>query len=210
MTRKTREGLINFQKKEGRETETTISEWLHEGAKYSYSVASCYMKMRKFKEAAEYLYQSASMYRGLGFIEKSEEILNLLKFLLSKHDIGLQNQFLQEIDKLRKQTSKSLRSREFIYIYISCPNCHTEHQIRASLATIVIKKCFKCQTKFSIFYDDDAQEFYTNFLEKPKVKPLNHMIRMENDKVKFCARCGLNVGIIAKFCMRCGLRILKE
>jgi len=210
ITGKLTTGTINFQDQAGRETKTTISEWLISGAIYTSNIASCYEKMEAHEKACEACYQSASMYRGLGFIEESEEQLKDLENILPKIDEGIQEKFLHEINRLRKQTSESLRSRDFTFIFISCPSCHNNHQIRASQTTVAIELCSKCQAKFSVYYDDSAQEFYTNILEEPKVKVLSRSDGLERDEVKFCVRCGLNMGIIAQFCTRCGLKILRN
>jgi len=150
------------------------------------------------------------MYRGLGFIEKSEDILNIIENLLPKIEEKNQEILIYEVAQLRKRTSESLRTRDFIYIFVSCPSCNKEHRIQASQTTIATIICKSCRTKFSIYYDDNKQEFYTNILEKPKIKTISRKGQLERDVVKYCARCGLKVGNVVHFCARCGLKILRN
>ncbi|MHA1439018.1 MAG: hypothetical protein ACTSPD_15710 [Promethearchaeota archaeon] len=72
--------------------------------------------------------------------------------------------------------------------------------------------CKQCGAKFSVFYDPEAREFYTNLLKRPKIKAPKlktdqQLTSIEKDAVKYCIRCGLHVGPVVKFCMRCGLKI---
>ena len=118
--------------------------------------------------------------------------------------------FVHEIAQLRKRTSESLRTRGFSYIFISCPSCKKEHRVQASPTTIATKICTHCRGKFSIYYDDNTEEFYTNILENPVVKTSIRDKGLKRDVVKFCARCGLKVGEIAQYCARCGLKMLRK
>ena len=61
-----------------------------------------------------------------------------------------------------------------------------------------------------MFYNDETQEFYTNILEKSKIKTFSQPKNKERAEFKFCARFGLSVGIIARFSTRCGLKILRD
>ena len=200
---------INLREQAGKETQTTISEWLQSGAIYTSNIASCYEKKGDFLNACNYSFQAASMFMGLGFFETANNELKSLESLLPEILENDREKYLHEIARLRKKTSKSLRSREFTYIFVSCPNCNSEHQIRASATIIAIELCSKCRARFSVFYDDDTQEFYTNLLEKPKVKVAIQKKGIERDEVRFCVRCGLNVGTVVQFCVRCGLTILR-
>ena len=200
---------INLREQAGKETQTTISEWLHDGAIYTSNIAYCFKKKGDFLNACNYHFQAATMFMGLGFFERANNELKSLESLLPEILENDQEKYLHEIARLRKRTSESLRSREFTYIFVSCPNCNSEHQIRASATTIAIELCSKCRARFSVFYDNDTREFYTNLLEKPKVKVAIQKKGMEREEVRFCARCGLNVGTVVRFCVRCGLKILR-
>jgi len=202
-------GGLEFQEQVGKEVKTTVSEWLYNGAMITKNIASCYEKMGEFLKACETYFQSASMYRGLGFFEKSENILGLLLNLLPKVNEQEQDIFIYEIDQLRKRTSESLRSRDFIYIFVSCPNCSKDLRVQASQTTVATKICTRCTTKFSIYFDNNIQEFYTNILETPTAKTKVRGKGLERDVVKFCVKCGLKIGEIAGFCPRCGLKILR-
>ena len=201
---------VNLREQAGIETQTTISEWLHSGAIYTSNIANCFKKKGDLLNACNYYFQAASMYMGLGFLEASETKLKSLENLLTDILVDDRYRFSHNIARLRKQTSESLRSRDFTYIFISCPNCGTEHQIRASATTVANELCSKCRAKFSVFYNDETQEFYTNILEKSKIRTFSQPEKIERAEIKFCARCGLNVGIIARFCTRCGLKILRD
>ncbi len=203
-------GNLYLQEQTGKETLTRVPEWLFYGAKTNSNIANLFDKKGDLLNACYNYFQAASMYRGLGFIETSENELKILENLLPNISMEDRDRFAHKINQLRKQTSETLRSRAFTYIFISCPNCGTEHQIRASLTTVAYELCSQCRAKFSVFYDNETQEFYTNILEKPKIKRFRQPEKSEPDLVKFCARCGLNVGIIARFCARCGLKILRD
>lgn len=206
----TKNGIVNFQEKSGRKTKTEISEWLDDGAAFTSNIGDTYRKMKKFKKACDYYFQSASMYRGLGRIDESNLRFRHIERMLPKIDEITRNKYLHEIDRLRKQTSETIRSREFIYMFIACPNCHKEHQIRASQTTIAIELCKNCGAKFSVYYNDTIQEFYTNIIENPKGKAIKQENKFEKENVNFCAKCGLNVGIQPLFCPRCGLKIVRS
>ncbi|MFX1365838.1 MAG: tetratricopeptide repeat protein [Promethearchaeota archaeon] len=201
---------IYLQKKKGRKTSTKIANLLNLGAMITSQMAFSYKDKNEYLNAVKTFFQAASMYQALGLVEQTEINLNETRGLFPKIEIKDQELLNHEIQRLLKQTPENLRGRDFTYIFISCPNCGTEHQIRASLTTVADEFCSKCQVKFSVFYNDETQEFYTNILEKPKIKTLSQAERKETDLVKFCARCGLNISIIARFCTRCGLKIVRE
>ena len=203
-------GKINLREQTGIETQTTILEWLRDGAMLSSNIAYCFEKKGDFLNACNFYFQAARMYSGLGFIEISDNKLKSLEKLLPKILKDDQEKFLHDIVQLHKATSESLRSREFIYMFVSCPNCGTKHQIRVNATTVAMELCSKCRTKFSVFYNDETQEFYTNILEKSKTRAFIRPKMMERDEVKFCARCGLEVGIIINYCPRCGLHIIRD
>jgi tetratricopeptide (TPR) repeat protein len=204
------EGDVKLSHKTGREIKTKISEWLEDGADFTSNIGNLYKKMKKFDKACSYYYQSASMYRGLGRINESNEMLRKIENIIVNLDNLTKNHLLHEISRLRNQTSEMIRSRDFIYIYISCPNCNRENQIRASQTTIAIEICKNCGTKYSVYYDDMIQEFYTNILEKSKIITPSIKERIKKDIVKFCVRCGLKVGILSLYCARCGHKILRS
>ncbi len=205
-------GIVKLREQAGKTTQTTISEWLYDGAMITSNIAFCFKKKADFLNACTAYLQSANMYKGLGFLETSVNQLKLLENLLPEISVDDREKFLHDITRLRKQTSEILRSRDFTYIFISCPNCHIEHQIRASTTTIADELCSnpKCKVKFLVFYNEETQVFHTIILEKPKIKPFSQPEKKEGTEIRFCARCGLHVGIIATFCPNCGLKILRD
>lgn len=192
-------GNVNLREQAGIETQTTILEWLHDGAIITSNIANYFKKKGDSLSACNHYFQAASMYKGLGFLETSENKLKSLEKLLPDISMKDREKFSHDITRLRKQTSEGLRSRDFTYIFISCPNCGTEHQIRASATTVANELCSNCRSKFSVFYHEETQEFYTNILEKSKTKGFSLPERFKRSEVKFCARCGLKVGIISRF-----------
>ncbi|MHA2037799.1 MAG: tetratricopeptide repeat protein [Candidatus Hodarchaeales archaeon] len=204
-----KEGDINFQEKTGRKIETEISEWLDDGAAFTFSIAETYRKMKRFIKACDYYFYSASMSRGLGRINESNSKLSYIVSILPKIDEITRYKYLHEIDRIRKLSSDIIRSREFAYMFIACPNCHDEHQIQVIKTTIAIEICKICGTKFSVYFSDTTQEFYTNILDNPIKKSTLEENKTQEEIVKFCARCGLNLGILPFYCPRCGLKIFR-
>jgi tetratricopeptide (TPR) repeat protein len=203
-------GEIELRSQKGRETETEVPEWLQLSAITAQNMAYCYNKKSDFLNACNYYFQAASMYGGLGFLEVSKKNLKYLENLLPNISIEDRERFSHDMARFRQRSSESLRSRDFTYIFVSCPNCHKDHQIRASTTTIADELCSNCRAKFSVFYNDETQEYYTTILEKPKIRTFSQPEKIKRDMIQFCARCGLNVGTIVTFCPKCGLNILRD
>lgn len=109
---------------------------------------------------------------------------------------GISNNFKKGILS-GKITFEKIKATDFI---ISCPSCNKEYPINNKQYVESIN-CKTCNTKFVIYHSEE--EFYINILEKPETN-------LTQQNARFCARCGLNVSIIARFCPRCGLKILRD
>ena len=201
---------INLQDKKGKGTSKEIANLLNLGAMITSNMASSYKAERDYLNASKAFFQAATMYQALGLRQKSTNNLQETRELFPKIDVKNRELLNHEINRLVKRTSENLRRRDFTFIFTSCPNCRTEHRIQASTNIIANELCSRCLTNFSVFYDNNTKEFYTNILEKSKIKPFNQLKMIDQGMVNFCARCGLNVGIIAQFCNRCGLKILRD
>ena len=79
---------VNLREQAGIETQTTISEWLNEGAITTSNIAYCLKKKGDLLNACNYYFQSASMYMGLGFLEVSENKIKSLENLLPDISLG--------------------------------------------------------------------------------------------------------------------------
>ena len=201
---------IQIQNIAGSETQTKISEWLHSGALTAENIGHCFKEIGNNSDACEYYLQSAMMYRALNFIMDSEENLKKLEILLPKISIDARKKFLHNIEQLRKTTSESLRSRDFSYLFVLCPICLTQNQIQAGETTVSVELCSNCLTKFSVFYNEETREFYTNIIKESKLKVFSREDRIETAHARFCVRCGLAIGIKVNYCPRCGLQVIRE
>ena len=200
-------GNLDLGLQKGKSLQLRVAEWLRLGAAITYHIAECFQAQSNYLKACETYFQSASMYRGLALFEVSGNALKVLETNLPNLEERKRISMQFEIDQLRKRTAQSLRTRDFHYMFISCPHCKKENRIQTSDTTISILICSNCQAKFSVYFDIDSQEFYTNLLEKPKVSPLEEAISLQTDIIKFCPRCGLNVKLHTRFCPRCGLKL---
>ncbi|MFX1237834.1 MAG: hypothetical protein ACFFAS_07305 [Promethearchaeota archaeon] len=125
------------------------------------NIALTYKVKMDYLNASKAFFQVAKMYQTLGLMEKSEKNIKEIQEMYPKIDIQNRELLKYEIKRLLKRTSDTL-SKNFTYIFISCPNCGFEHQIQASAITVADELCSICGVNFSVFYSEDSNEFYTN------------------------------------------------
>lgn len=202
-------GSISFESYRGQSTKETITEWLYQGALISYCLGQSHILKKDFKEGYENLHQSSTKYRALGLVERSNEIISLLEILIKILSPENAPFYTHQVDFLKRQNAEMLRSRNLSHLSVQCPMCQHPHKIRVDTSIIAIEYCKYCTSKFSVFFDQDAEEFFVNLIESPEKIFKREPMEDSLDKVKYCMACGLYIGDIVHSCPRCGFHIVR-
>ncbi|MFX1365839.1 MAG: tetratricopeptide repeat protein [Promethearchaeota archaeon] len=200
---------IELESKRGKESDTKMLDNIHNTIMIVKEIGVCFYRLKDYLNSARYFLQTANLYKQKEDKNSSKKYLDYVIKLLPGIDVKNRQLIEHEINHLSKVSPESLRKATPFHTFTSCPNCHRRYKVNIVDITIAILICPRCSAKFSVYFNKSTQEFYTNILEKPKIKALSHPDQKEGDLVKFCARCGLNLGIIVKYCIRCGLEIIR-
>lgn len=201
-------GRLKVKNVEGKKSKELISEWLLDGAIFSYYLGQSLVLNREFKEAFRYLYQSATRYRAVGLMEKFQNVFEVLEILIKILESNRQEYYKHQLSSLKKQHSEILRSQKIKNIVISCPVCHYNYKIRMDDNLVTIEHCYSCNAKYSIYYDEENGEFYTNLIETPKnIRSIQNPNTEE--LVSYCMQCGTYVGQSLDKCSSCGFKIIR-